>query len=40
VNKRFLCSKNGFKKEEEMNDPSKKERAKWTPDVTVMHIYT
>jgi hypothetical protein len=41
VNKRFLCSKNGFKKKkEEMNDPSKKERAKWTPDVTVMHIYT
>jgi hypothetical protein len=40
ANKRFLCSKNGFKKKEETNDPSKKERAKWTPVVAVMHIYT
>jgi hypothetical protein len=41
VNKRFLCSKNDFKKKkEEANDPSKKERAKWTLDVVVMRIYT
>lgn len=39
MNKRFLCSRNGFKKKEGTSDPSKKERVKWRQDVVVTRIY-
>jgi hypothetical protein len=38
MNKRFLCSRNGFK--EGTSDPSKKEKVKWRQDVVVMRIHT